>query len=136
MTTAAPSIRAMAPDTAAATKSEALYIGISELTIEALIGVNPEEIGTQQPLIIDVSLKIDAVLSDTLEATIDYRTVANIAEQLGRGQIGLIETFAHKLGAACQEFTEVMAGEIRVRKPQAIPNGVAETRFSWRRYTV
>ncbi|KQX25994.1 MULTISPECIES: dihydroneopterin aldolase [unclassified Sphingomonas] len=100
-------------------------ISIEDLVIEADIGVDPDEIGRRQTLIVDIRLDVMPVWDDRLDATADYRSIADRAARLGQSRTGLIEIFANRLAAECLFDPRVLAVEIRVRKPLALVNGTA-----------
>jgi dihydroneopterin aldolase len=101
---------------------------VRDLTVQADIGVNMDEIGRRQPLIIDVELTIALPEADRLTATIDYRDVVALARGLAETRIELIETFARLLGTACFKYIVVCEAAVTVRKPQALTDAMAMTR--------
>lgn len=109
-------------------------VGISDLYVEADIGINPDEIGVRQTLIVDITAELRTNTVDDLCATIDYRTLAEIVERIAAERTGLIETFAQKIADAVIAGHPTVELRVRVRKPGAIAHGIAETELAlWRR---
>jgi dihydroneopterin aldolase len=103
------------------------------LPLLADIGINPDEIGRRQPLVISVELTLGAGAVDAIAETIDYRRVAAAAEELASVHIPLIETFARRLGELCLEFPAVIAARVDVDKPFALTRGLAGVQVDVRR---
>jgi dihydroneopterin aldolase len=103
-----------------------LRITVRDLPVMADIGINPHEIGYRQPLVVSVTLGMDRVARDAIDATVDYRQVARAAEALGEQRIALIETFADRLALACLALSRRARWcEVTIDKPHALPAGVA-----------
>ncbi|ATY33500.1 dihydroneopterin aldolase [Sphingomonas psychrotolerans] len=116
----------MAPITDRGGAHAELRITVRDLPVMADIGINPHEIGYRQPLIVSVTLGMDRVARDTIDATIDYRQVARAAEALGEQRIALIETFADRLAHACLALSgHAHWCEVTIDKPHALPAGIA-----------
>jgi dihydroneopterin aldolase len=98
---------------------------VRDLRVQADIGVNADEIGRRQPLIIHAELRARSVDADELKATFDYRELLRHAETLAAERISLIETFARRLAEACLHDPAIIRAEIRIEKPAALSNGVA-----------
>ncbi len=106
---------------------------VRDLTVQADIGCNMDEVGRRQPLILEVKLTVEPPAEDRLGATIDYRDVVRLAEGLAAERIELIETFARRLAAACLEHGAVVEADVTIAKPRALPNALAMTRAVLRR---
>ncbi len=104
-------------------------ISVRDIVVDADIGVHAHEIGQPQPLVISVTLEIDAPRADRVDETIDYNGIVALAEALGMERIGLIETFAQRLASECLDVVGVHSADVTVDKPQALGNGVASTRL-------
>lgn len=103
-----------------------LRITVRDLPVMADIGINPHEIGYRQPLVVSVTLGMDRVGRDAIDATVDYRQVARAAEALGEQRIALIETFADRLAQACLALSRRARWcEVTIDKPHALPAGIA-----------
>ena len=105
-------------------------IVIRDVEVQADIGINPEEIGQRQPLIIHAELRVRAPAADEIESTFDYRTLMQHAEALASRRMSLIETFAHRLALVCLDHPAVLRAEIAVDKPAALQNGLAGVRVT------
>ena len=110
-------------------------VSVRGLEVQADIGVNMEEIGRRQPLIIAATLTIRPVRADRLDATIDYREVVGHAEALAAERTELIEQFARRLAEACLRHPAVLEADIQIQKPAALPQGMAGTRVVLKRRT-
>ena len=103
-------------------------IVVRDLEVQADIGVNMEEIGRRQPLVIHAELRLRVADADELAATFDYRELVRHAEALATERIALIETYARRLAGRCLEHPQVVRAEIAVDKPWALPTGLAGVR--------
>ena len=110
-----------------------MKIAVRELAVSADIGVNPEEIGRRQPLIIDAVLSIDGSAADEIGATVDYRAIVRAAEALGGRRTAPIETFAASLAETLLLAPRVRKAAVTVVKPNALSGGVASARVVLRR---
>lgn len=110
---------------------QSMRVGISEMVVQADIGINPDEIGVLQPLLIDLSVELERLPSEDIETTVDYRALADIILDLAATRTNLIETFARLACERCVALPNVGMVEITVRKPDALPVGVAQTRLVW-----
>lgn len=108
-------------------------VKVRDLPLLADIGINPDEIGRRQPLVISVDLLLSADRVDGIGDTVDYRKVAQAAEDLALVHIPLIETFAQKLGERCLDFACVVEARISVDKPFALTRGLAGVEVTVRR---
>ena len=98
------------------------------LELQADIGVNPDEIGRPQPLIVHAEVWLRDVGGDDLDSTFDYRELVRHAEALAAERIALVETFAERLACQCVTHQAVARAEIIVDKPQALASGLAGAR--------
>jgi dihydroneopterin aldolase len=105
-------------------------IVVRGVEVQADIGINAEEIGRRQPLIIHAELRVRAPAADEIESTFDYRTLVQHAEALASRRMSLIETFAHRLARACLDHPAVLGAQIAVDKPAALQNGLAGVRVT------
>ena len=102
-----------------------LKIRVQDLAVLAVVGINPDEVGRRQPLIICVELTIAAINPDGIDDTVDYRRIAHAAERLAEVHVPLIEAFARNLGAECLSWRLVREARITVNKPFALTRGMA-----------
>jgi len=100
-------------------------VRVRDLPLLADIGINPDEIGRRQPLVITVELKLSSGRVDGIENTVDYRRIAQAAEDLASVHIPLIETFAYRLGEQLLSFRGVVEAKISIDKPFALTRGLA-----------
>src|SRR3546814_12120897 len=99
-------------------------VRVRELPLLADVGINPDEVGRRQPLVISVKLTLFGG-GDRIDETIDYRRIASAAETLSTTHIPLIETFARSLGAEYLAWPAVQSAHIMIDKPFALTRGVA-----------
>ena len=112
--------------TADAPRREGLTVFVRGLRVEAGIGVHDHEQGRLQPLIIDVTLELAPAPVERLADTINYETVAAAAHAIvAEGHVGLVETFAEQLAAACLDDGRVRRCTGRIEKPGALDGAAA-----------
>ncbi|KRB82410.1 hypothetical protein ASE00_10105 [Sphingomonas sp. Root710] len=112
---------------------DGLVVRIRDLTVLADIGINPDEIGRRQPLVIQVELTLSSPDPNNIEGMVDYRSIARAAEALAETHIPLIETFAQRLATQCLSWPPVAAVRITVDKPFALAWGLAGVELRMRR---
>lgn len=100
-------------------------VRVRELPLLADVGINPDEIGRRQPLVISVELELDAQAIADIDQTVDYRRVAKAAEDLALVHIPLIETFGQNLAEHCLDFRGVVLARVQIEKPFALTRGQA-----------
>ncbi|WP_374573667.1 dihydroneopterin aldolase [Phenylobacterium sp.] len=94
---------------------------VTNLKIEAQIGVYDREHGRTQPLIIDAELDVPTAGAKRLADTINYEVIAEAAREIAaHGHFLLVETFAERLAHACLADPRVTRARIRVDKPLAL----------------
>ncbi len=96
---------------------------VRALTVSAEIGVHGHEWGRRQPLIVDVELDVEAASRGwrTIGETVNYELIVGHARAIAdAGHIGLVETFAWRLAAACLGEPRVRVARVRVEKPLAL----------------
>ena len=104
-----------------APRRDNLTVFVKGLRVEAGIGVYDHEHGRLQPLVIDVSLDLGPAEVHGLSDTINYETVAQAARAIvAEGHVGLVETFADRLAAACLQDERVLRATVRIDKPGAL----------------
>jgi dihydroneopterin aldolase len=115
-----------AETTGEAPRHEGLTVFVRGLRLEAGIGVHDHELGRLQPLVIDVSLELEPAPIERLADTINYETVAAAARAItAAGHVGLVETFAERLAAACLSDGRVRRCTVRIEKPGALDGAAA-----------
>ena len=100
-------------------------VRIRDLPLSAVIGINPDELGRRQPLIVSIELTLAADRVETLDQSVDYRRIAAEAEKLAENHVTLIEVFAHRLAQRCLALGPVLDVDISICKPQALVRGTA-----------
>ena len=113
------------PGQTAAKVSCRTRVRVKDLPLLADIGINPDEIGRRQPLVITVELELEGAPIDGIGDTVDYRRIASAAEELALVHIPLIETFAQELGRRCLAMAGVIHARVAIDKPFAITRGMA-----------
>jgi dihydroneopterin aldolase/2-amino-4-hydroxy-6-hydroxymethyldihydropteridine diphosphokinase len=101
-------------------------IHITNLRVECIVGVRPQERERAQPLVISASFPADfsaAGDSDALDDTVDYSAVAREIETfVTEGRFGLLETLIRRLAAHLGERFGLSRVSLHVRKPEAVEN--------------
>lgn len=102
-------------------------IVLSGLRIYARIGINPEEQGVEQPVVLDIELLMadlgQAAQTESIGDTLNYERVAELARNtvLTR-HYPLVETLAYTLAEGLLSFSRVRAAKVRAQKELAIPD--------------
>jgi dihydroneopterin aldolase len=99
------------------------HVFIRNLELAAQIGVHHHEVGTSQPVRINVDLAVEDVLDlgDDLRKVVDYGVIeGKIRAILAEGHLNLVETLAERIAAACFEDTRVKTARVRVEKLHAL----------------
>jgi len=107
---------------------ETLTVFVRGLTVEAQIGINADEFGRRQPLVIDVEINLTPPeRCEHIAETINYELVVSHAQAIAEaGHVRLIETFAQRLAEAMLAQPAAMRVRVRVEKPQALaPHALA-----------
>ena len=98
-------------------------IYIRDLTVECIVGVNPEERVQKQLIVINIVLYVDLSrpgLSDALADTIDYKAVKiAVMREVEVSQFQLIERLAERIAEIALGFGAARA-EVCVDKPGAL----------------
>lgn len=102
-------------------------VRVINLELLADIGINPDEVGRRQPLVLSVELTVEAHKVTVIAESVDYRKIVQAAEELASVHVPLIETFAWMLGERCLEFPRTVQVVVQVDKPLALERGLAGT---------
>jgi 7,8-dihydroneopterin aldolase/epimerase/oxygenase len=98
---------------------------ISQLELNAIIGIHPHERVQKQPIILDLELDYDSRLaarSDQISDALDYSKIANrIQEFVIQSQFFLIETLANQIADILLTEFGVKKLRLVIQKPNAIP---------------
>ncbi len=100
-------------------------VRVRELPLLADVGINPDEVGRRQPLVITVEVELDAEVIARIDETVDYRRIVEVAEDLALVHIPLIETFAQRLAAECLCWPAAREVRVSIDKPFALTRGMA-----------
>lgn len=100
-------------------------VTVSDIRVEAYIGVHAHEKHHRQLLSISVCLSLSPPESDDLAATIDYNRIVEECRALADVGIALIETFVRRLAEALIGYAGVRRAEVSVEKRGALANGMA-----------
>ena len=99
-------------------------IFISDLRIDAVIGIYEWERRVKQTLSIDLELACDcakAAASDSVEDTVNYKQVSKrLQEFVGDSEFRLVETLAERIAALILDEFSVRALKLRVNKIGAL----------------
>ena len=106
-------------------RSATTKVRVRDLPLLADVGINSDEIGRRQPLVITVELSLSAASVAAIGDTIDYRRIARAAESLAEVHTPLIETFAHQLGLLMVAWPSVTEARVSIDKPFALTRGLA-----------
>jgi dihydroneopterin aldolase len=106
-----------------------MHVRVRDLSLLADIGINPDEIGRRQPLVISVDLLMGQAGINVIHQTVDYRRIVQAAEDLSLVHIPLIETFAERLGQDLLAIDGVLEAIVTVDKPFALTRGLAGVEY-------
>ncbi len=99
-------------------------IRIREILVRCIIGLNPDERVKKQDVLISLTLEGDlkeAGESDSIEKTIDYKTLKNrVITFTEESSFLLIERLAHEIGFICLQHPRVEAVHVALDKPGAL----------------
>lgn len=107
-------------------KARLRHVFVKDLKVDALLGIYPEEKTTPQMIIVNIDLSVkegNNPLSDDIKNVVSYEIVVKKVEEIvAAGHVGLAETLAERIAAACLRDKRVMAARVRIEKPNIIPN--------------
>ena len=107
---------------------ENLTVFVRGLRLEAEIGVNADEFGRRQPLVIDAEIAlIPPERCEHIGETVNYELVVQRAQAIAAaGHVRLIETFAQRLAESLLAEPAAARVRIRIEKPEALaPHALA-----------
>lgn len=97
---------------------------INDLSLRAIVGVNPDERVNPQDVTINVALCTDTRTpgaSDDIEDAVNYGTVAKrIVALVEASSFMLLERLAEEIAQACLEDARVEGVSVRIDKPRAL----------------
>lgn len=98
---------------------------ITGLRVSAVIGVHAWERQLRQPLLIDLSLEMDATAaaaSDQIDDALDYGAVARrVTELIEASSFQLIETLAESIASTVLDEFAPASITVKIDKPGAVP---------------
>ncbi len=104
----------------------AATVFVRGLVLEAEIGVNADEQGQPQPLVVDIEAELTGEPWRGFSETVNYERLAGHARTIAAaGHIGLVETFAWRVAQACLAEPHVRRVTVRVEKPKALAPAMA-----------
>ena len=99
-------------------------IEITDLHLRAIIGINPDERNTQQDVLINITLDMDArpaAGSDNIDDAVNYRTITKgIIDLVENSRFFLVEKMATAIAHACLEDPRIERARVSVEKPTAL----------------
>jgi dihydroneopterin aldolase len=101
------------------------HVSVSDIRVEAYIGVHAHERLHRQLLSISVRLSLVPPETDDLGGTIDYNRIVDECRSLADVGISLIEIFVRRLAEALIAYPGVLRAEVSVEKRGALANGMA-----------
>jgi len=97
---------------------------IRDLSLECIIGTNPDERETRQEVIVNITLECAlaaAGKSDNLDDTINYKTLKKkIVAFVEGSEFFLVEKLADRIAAMCLDDPLTLAATVTVDKPRAL----------------
>ena len=97
---------------------------INDLTVDAILGILPEERVQAQQVVINLTIFTDtqpAAKSQNIADTVNYAELSSQAAQLTvEGEYLLIESLVEDLAALTLDHPTAKAVTVRVEKPQAV----------------
>lgn len=103
------------------------HVFVRDLLLDAHIGVYKHELGSAQPIRVNVDLSVnEAPHGDALDNVVCYATVVDrIKAIVDEGHLNLVETLAERIAAACLEDERVQTARVRVEKLAVIPEAAS-----------
>jgi len=102
---------------------------VTNLALQAIVGIHPEERTNPQPVLVSFTLYADtreAARADRITAAVDYETAARqITELVMASRFQLIETMAERIAELLLAEYPVRRVAVEVRKPTALSNAEA-----------
>jgi 7,8-dihydroneopterin aldolase/epimerase/oxygenase len=100
------------------------WVFIEQLQIDAEIGINADEFGRRQPLLLDLELGFDnrvPAASDAIADTFDYAAIcAALTMHVDGQRWNLVETLAESCAALLRREFGVRRLRLKIAKPEAV----------------
>ena len=97
---------------------------IRDLSIQGILGINPEERTTKQEILVNAMLWVDtrrAGVTDDIEDAVNYRTIAKkMIAHIEQGEPMLVERLVQELADICLADSRVERVDVSVEKPGAL----------------
>ncbi len=98
---------------------------ICDLTLNAIIGVYPQERASKTSLCINIEIKTDlsrAITTDSIEESLSYEDIYNdVCHLVENSSFNLIETLAEAIATTCLTHSSVQQVNVSVEKPHIFP---------------
>ena len=105
------------------------HVLINDLELMTMIGVHDAERRAPQRVLVTADLSVreaGPATSDQLPDVVDYaEVIARIEQVVKAGHINLVETLAERVAEVCLADPRTFAVEVRIEKPDVIPNARA-----------
>jgi dihydroneopterin aldolase len=102
------------------------HVFVRDLEVEALLGIYENERVAPQRIIVNIDLSVKEgpdPISDDIKNVVSYEIVVQKVERIvAQGHVGLAETLAELIAAACLTDKRVVAARVRIEKPDVIKN--------------
>lgn len=112
----------MAAETSVAVKRAT--VRITDLTLRTIIGFNEWERRKKQDVVINIAFECDpsdAVVSDAVEDTVDYKKMKRrIIDLVEKADFSLLEKLTHAVLAEVMADSRVLSARVRIDKPHAL----------------
>ncbi len=97
---------------------------IKDLSVQGILGINPEERTTKQEVLVNATLWVDtraAGVSDDIDDAVNYRTITKqMIAHIESGEPMLVERLVQELADICLDDPRVEHVDISVEKPGAL----------------
>jgi FolB domain-containing protein len=97
---------------------------IKDLTVDGIIGINPDERITKQQILVNAELFTDtsiAAVTDDIDDAVNYRTITKaMIAHIEAGEPMLVERLVQELADICLSDQRVQKVTISVEKPGAL----------------
>ena len=98
------------------------------LAVRAYVGIGALERQAVQTILIDLDIRLGnpCIMQDRMDASINYKTIADMIEELcATERMRLIETLAERIARRIFEDTRAAEVTIRITKPRKLPHAEA-----------
>lgn len=98
-------------------------IFVRDLTVNALLGIFPQEIGHRQRVnvFVEATLSDHRIPADTIESTVSYAPIVEEIHRMSNIQFSLAEKFAEHLADFCFQEARIQKVKIIIEKPDIFP---------------